>query len=184
MKNSNQEIIQELKKGNRETFEQVFREYYNMLCYEAKGYIKADHLVEEIVCDVFTKIWLNRDKLSIQTSLRRYLIRAVHNNCIDYYRHQKLQQKGKQEIDDISERATLVDLGEDPMDYLISQELENHVAEAIESLPDQYRKTFKLSRFNDLSYAEIASEMNISVNTVKTNIKKALSKLRDLLKDF
>jgi RNA polymerase sigma-70 factor, ECF subfamily len=182
---SDEEIIQELKKSNREAFEQVFREYYNMLCLEAKGYIHADHLVEEIVCDVFTKIWLNRERLLIKASLKNYLIKSVHNNCIDYYRHQKFQDKwnhkGKSET---TESYTLADLGEDPLDYMISQELENRISAAIESLPEQYKRAFKLSRFNDLSYAEIATEMNISVNSVKTNIKKALVKLRETLKDI
>ncbi len=182
---SGKEIILELKKGNREAFEQVFREYYNMLCLEAKGYIHADHLVEEIVCDVFTKIWLNREKLFIKTSLKNYLIKSVHNNCIDYYRHQKFQDKWNHKGDsETTESYTLADLGENPLDYMISQELENRIKDAIESLPEQYKKTFKLSRFSDLSYAEIATEMNISVNSVKTNVKNALAKLRETLKDI
>ena len=181
---SREEIIKELKKGNREAFEQIFREYYKLLCLEAKGYIHADHLVEEIVCDVFTKIWLNREKLSIQTSLKKYLIRSVHNNCIDYYRHQKFQDKEEKNINSPTEGYTLADLGENPLDYMITQEMENQILEAIESLPEQYKKTFKLSRFKDLTYGEIATEMGVSVNTVKTNIKNALAKLREILKDF
>ena len=180
-----EEIIKELKKGNSEAFEQIFREYYKILCLEAKGYIHANHLVEEIVCDVFTKIWLNREKLNIKTSLKKYLIRSVHNNCIDYYRHQKYQDQWEhKDNSETAEGYTLADLGENPLDYIITQELEDCIADAIETLPEQYKKTFKLSRFNDLTYEEIATEMNISVNSVKTNIKNALAKLRDKLKDF
>src|SRR5512145_2957109 len=171
MDTSNQEIIRELKAGNHLVFEQIFKKYYTTLCFEARGYIGANHLVEEIVCDVFTKIWLNREAIQIKTSLREYLIKAVHNNCIDYYRHLKAQDKLKQGFGEKQEEwATLYDIGENPLDYIITQELEDQIAEAIETLPEQYKKTFKLSRFNDLTYDEIAVEMGISVNTVKTNI--------------
>jgi RNA polymerase sigma-70 factor, ECF subfamily len=182
---SNQEIVRELKAGNITVFEQIFKKYYTTLCFEARGYIGAKHLVEEIVCDVFTKIWLNRETIQIKTSLREYLIKAIHNNCIDYYRHLKSQDKLKQGFGEKQEEwVTLYSIGENPLDYIITQELEDHIADAIETLPDQYKKTFKLSRFSDLSYDEIAVEMGISVNTVKTNIKNALSKLRVTLSEF
>ena len=180
---SSEEIVRELKKGNRRVFEQLFRTYYRMLCLEVKGYISAKHLVEEIVCDVFTKVWQNRENIFIQTSIRNYLVKSVHNKCIDYYRYIKSQNTSEYDISDMQESYTLADLGEDPLDYMISREFENKVTEAIESLPEQYKKTFKLSRYSNLSYSEIAKEMHISVNSVKTNIKKALAKLRDKLKD-
>lgn len=182
---SNQEIVRELKAGNITVFEQIFKKYYTTLCFEARGYIGAKHLVEEIVCDVFTKIWLNRETIQIKTSLREYLIKAIHNNCIDYYRHLKSQDKLKLGFGEKQEEwVTLYSIGENPLDYIITQELEDHIADAIETLPEQYKKTFKLSRFSDLSYDEIAVEMGISVNTVKTNIKNALSKLRATLSEF
>jgi RNA polymerase sigma-70 factor (family 1) len=182
---SNEEIIRELKAGNHLVFEQVFKKYYATLCYEARGYLGANHLVEEIVCDVFTRVWQNRSSLQIKTSLREYLIKAVHNNCIDYYRHIKAQDKLKQGFGEkMGEVATLADIGENPLDYIITQEMEARINEAIEALPEQYKKTFKLSRFKDLTYDEIALEMGISVNSVKTNIKNALSKLRERLGDF
>ncbi len=181
---SSKEIIRELKKGNQHVFEQLFKTYYKMLCLEAKGYISVEYLVEEIVCDVFTRVWQNRENLFIQSSVRKYLIKSVHNKCIDYYRYVKSKKTNEQQdISEMKESYTLADLGEDPLEYIISQELENKITATIESLPEQYKKTFKLSRCSDLSYSEIAKEMNISVNSVKTNIKKALAKLREKLKD-
>lgn len=182
---SNEEIIRELKAGNHLVFEQVFKKYYATLCFEARGYLGAKHLVEEVVCDVFTRIWQNRDTLYIKTSLREYLIKAVHNTCIDYYRHLRAQDKLKEGFEQKQEIAiTLKDIGENPLDYILTQELEDRINKAIDSLPEQYKKTFTLSRFHDLTYDEIASEMGISVNSVKTNIKNALSKLRESLGEF
>jgi RNA polymerase sigma-70 factor (ECF subfamily) len=180
---SDNEIIQQLKKGNRKAFENLFNKYYALLCYEAESYIRSEYLVEEIVCDVFTRIWINRKKLVIKTSLRNYLVRSVHNSCTDYYRHQKYLNEGKQKISEAQVQFTLADLGENPLSYMITQELEDKIGNAIESLPEQYKKTFELSRFGNLSYMQIAEEMGISVNSVKTNIKKALAKLREILKD-
>lgn len=182
---SNEEIIRELKAGNHLVFEQVFKKYYATLCFEARGYLGEKHLVEEVVCDVFTRVWQNRETMYIKTSLREYLIKAVHNTCIDYYRHLKAQDKLKQGFELKHElTVTLKDVGENPLDYIISQELEARINKAIDLLPEQYKKTFTLSRFHDLTYDEIAIEMGISVNSVKTNIKNALSKLRENLGEF
>lgn len=182
---SNEETIHELKAGNHLVFEQVFKKYYATLCFEARGYLGEKHLVEEVVCDVFTRVWQNRETLYIKTSLREYLVKAVHNTCIDYYRHLKAQEKLKQGFEQKQEiPITLKDIGENPLDYILTQELEVRIIKAIESLPDQYKKTFTLSRFHDLTYDEIAAEMGISVNSVKTNIKNALSKLRESLGEF
>ena len=178
-----EEIIRQLKKGDRKAFESIFNKYYRLLCLEAEGYVRSGHMIEEIVCDVFTRIWVNRKKLYVKTSLRNYLIRSVHNSCIDYYRHQKYLNGGKEKISEAHEKFALVDLEEDPLSYMITHELEEKIGEAIESLPEQYKKAFKLSRYNNLSYAQIAEEMDISVNSVKTNIKKALAKLREILKN-
>jgi RNA polymerase sigma-70 factor, ECF subfamily len=180
-----QDIVRELKAGNQILFEQVFNEYYKLLYYEAKGYFRSEPLVEEIVCDVFTRIWINREKLNITSSLRDYLIRSVHNNCIDYYRMQKKQERINLDLHDVREDYfSLTDIGENPLDYILTKELEDCITDAINRLPEQYRKTFLMSRVNELTYEEIAIKMGISVNSVKTNIKNALSKLREELKAF
>jgi RNA polymerase sigma-70 factor (ECF subfamily) len=182
---SEEVIIRELKADNRKVFEQVFKKYYPMLYYEARGYTRSNYLAEEVVCDVLTRIWQNREKLFINTSLRDYLIKSVHNSCIDYYRQQKTQEKLKSGLEETYRSNYLLeDLGENPLDYILTLELEEHIQKAIDALPAQYKKAFQLSRFNDLTYEEIAVEMGISVNSVKTNIKNALSKLRDQLIDY
>jgi RNA polymerase sigma-70 factor (ECF subfamily) len=179
------DVISELQSGNRKVFEQVFKQYFQMLCFEAKGYIRADYLVEEIVCDVFTRLWMNRHKIKITISLREYLIKSVHNSCIDHYRHQKVQERLKAELGEAQKiYSTLADLDENPLDYIVTVELEERIEKAIDTLPGQYARAFKLSRFNDLSYEEIALEMDISINSVKTNIKNALAILRINLSGF
>jgi len=181
----NAELISKLIAGNQNAFDTIFKKYYKLLCFEARGYFKNNYLAEEIVSDVFTKIWQNRNHLEISTSLREYLIKAVHNNCINYYRMQKVQQRLKQEVDENQKRAyALIDIGQNPLEYTIINELENRLSEAIEALPERYKQAFKLSRFSDLTYEEIAVEMGISINGVKMNIKKALEHLRKKLAEY
>jgi RNA polymerase sigma-70 factor, ECF subfamily len=183
--NINEDLIRELKMGNQGAFDHIFKKYYKLLCFEARGYFKNSYLIEEVVCDVFTKIWQNKEDLVIATSLREYLIKAVHNNCINYYRMQKVQEKLKQEVDENQKKAfALIDIGQNPLEYTITNELEVHLHKAIETLPDRYKQAFMLSRFNDLTYGEIAIEMGISINGVKMNIKKALEHLRKNLTEY
>lgn len=173
-----------LKQGNREIFEEIFKKYYALLCFEARGYFKSYDLIEDIVCETFTHIWINRENVFINTSLRDYLVRAVHNKCIDYWRQLQKQQNKNIGLEEAEFVSSISDLGESPLDYILTRELEEKIINSIELLPQQYKTAFKLSRFNGLSYEEIASEMKISVNTVKTDIKKALAFLRKELKDF
>lgn len=176
-------LITGLKLGNREVFEEIFKKYYALLCFEARGYFKSYHLIEDVVCETFTHLWFNRETVSIRTSLRDYLVKAVHNKCIDYWRQSKKQQNNVG-LEEAEFAFSLSDLGESPLDYMLTRELEEKINNTIELLPQQYKTAFKLSRFKGLSYEEIAGEMKISVNTVKTDIKKALAFLRKELKDF
>jgi RNA polymerase sigma-70 factor (ECF subfamily) len=175
-------LVQQLKDGRSEAFDQIFRLFYKRLCREARGFFRNDHLVEEVVCDVFLKLWNNRDSLEVTSSLNDYLTKAVYNNCVNYYRALKVQEKLKNEVaEQHKQRYSLADLGQNPLEYIITSELEQKLKEAIESLPPRSKEAFKLSRFQNLKYSEIAIEMGISVDGVKMNIKKALEQLREKL---
>lgn len=179
---SDNSLWNEIQKGNTSAFRLLFEEYYVMLCYEAKEYVMEKCIAEEIVSDVFRKIWETRTLLTFTSpvSLRWYLIKSVRNNCISYLRANNLFTY----TDGINEAVNLLSLDESPLDYILSKELELKISRAIGSLPNQYRKAFVLSRQQNKTYDEIAEEMNISVNTVKLYLKKSLSKLRQDLKDY
>ena len=114
-------------------------------CYEARSYITEKHIIEEIVGDVFRWLWENRETLVITTSIRAYLVRAVHNACLSYLRR---NQPEYIEIDDnIAERNTLFSLDESPLDYVLSKELIERVGKAVKELPPQYKRVFELSRY-------------------------------------
>ena len=174
--------ILDLKEGNHKTFEFLFKKYYVFLCYEARSYITEKHIIEEIVGDVFRWLWENRETLVITTSVRAYLVRAVHNTCLSYLRR---NQPEYIELDDtVVERNTLFSLDESPLDYVLSKELIERVGKAVKELPPQYKRVFELSRYKNLTYAEISEEMGVSINAVKLYQKKALAQLRQVLKEY
>jgi RNA polymerase sigma-70 factor (ECF subfamily) len=141
--------------------------------------------VEEIIDDVFVKFWNNRSQITIHSSLKDYLFKAAKNACIDYLRANQQQNQHTVYIDEQEiVCTTLADLGEDPLDYIISRETEQRLMQAIDELPSRYRLTFTLSRIDGLSYDEIAETMSISKNTVKSNLRDAMALLREKLKDL
>lgn len=161
-------------------FQELFRRYYVGLCYEAREYVKSKEIAEEIVGDVFGRLWEKKEEITIDTSVRGYLIKAVHNACISYLR----TAEARLFRECIDNQLTLHKLGESPLDYIVSLELENKIKEAIRQLPPQYKRAFLLSRDKNLTYDEISRTMHLSVNTVKTYLKKALAYLREELKDY
>ncbi|MCC8172760.1 MAG: RNA polymerase sigma-70 factor [Parabacteroides sp.] len=161
-------------------FRELFRCYYTGLCYEAHTYVKSKEIAEEIVDDVFGRLWEKKEAITIDTSARAYLIKAVHNACISYLR----TAEARIPRECIDNRLTLHMPGESPFDYIVSLELENKLKEAVRRLPPQYGRAFRLSREKNLTYEEIACSMHLSVNTVKTYLKKALQHLQAELKDY
>ncbi|RKU64301.1 RNA polymerase sigma-70 factor [Parabacteroides sp. AF17-3] len=174
--------ISGLKSGDHKTFEYLFKKYYVFLCYEARSYVTEKQIIEELVGDVFRWLWENRETLVITTSIRAYLVRAVHNACLSYLRK---NQSEYIELDaNVADKNALYSLDESPLDYVLSKELIERVNKAVKDLPPQYKKVFELSRYKNLTYAEISEEMGVSVNAVKLYQKKALAQLRQVLKEY
>ena len=160
---------------HKNNFEQLFRQYYAIVCSIAQGYIRNMAVVEEIVGDVFMKLWNNRHDIVIQRSMKDYLFKSVKNACVDYIRTEQRYRRKTTYIDDEAVCTTLSDLNEDPLDYLISTETEQRIMNAINELPERYRQTFVLCRLDEMSYDEAAQVMGISKNTVKSNLREALA---------
>ena len=172
MKITENNIIESLKSGEEQAFRYIYDKYYGYLCAIAKGYLSDNDAAETVVGDVIYNIWEIRKNLNIHTSLRSYLIRSVKNSSIN-------------SLQDYTEIESFYFIEEEhPLEKMLETELEKTIKSAIHTLPDECRTAFILSRYHDMKYEEIASQMNISVNTVKYHIKNALSKLRTELKDY
>jgi RNA polymerase sigma-70 factor (ECF subfamily) len=180
--NNEKEIFSLLQKGNVYAYELVFRRYYASLCAFATRFVRRPANAEEIVQEIFLKLWEKKASFSIDTSLKSYLFRAVYNSCHNQYTHEKIENKY---ISFLKETSVRNEAGSDPVhDSLAYKELNEKITEAIERLPAECKKIFKMSRFEGLKYAEIARELGVSVKTVETQISRALLRLRSELKEF
>ena len=181
---STQNLWQKIKKGNIRAFEILYKSYFPSLCLYSYGLIPDEELVKEIVNDVFLKIWDKRREIDIQYGVKPYLFRCVHNACLDHMRLKK-NIRHYQMIGISDEIRELTDPDEE---YIFKQialkRLEKDVTASVEKLPDRCKEIFILSRYELLSYTEISERLNISVNTVKTQISRALDSLRVSLKKY
>jgi RNA polymerase sigma-70 factor (ECF subfamily) len=168
-----------LKEGDETAFEMTFKTHYQVLCNYAYTFLQDRDEAEEIVQATFLNIWEKRKSLDIQVSLKSYLYRAVRNTCLNTLKHIKIKQSHA------SETLATTSIGHEQVSQFVdASELDTRIATAMEKLPEQCRLIFKMSRFEDLKYAEIADHLNISIKTVENQIGKALKIMREQLKDY
>ena len=139
--------------------------------------VRSSAIAEDIVQDVFVKVWRNRAQLDQQQSIKSYLYRAAINTALNYLE----KTKPNTSLDDTFEHAGSAN---DTDNMLAYQETEQRIQAAIDTLPPKCKVVFMLSRFEDQSYAEIAQALDISVKAVEKHMGKALKILREQLKDY
>jgi RNA polymerase sigma-70 factor (ECF subfamily) len=165
--------------NSREDFEMVFRTHYSNLCSYACHFLKDIAAAEEVVQEVMFRLWTQRDHITIETTMKGYLYRAVRNGCFNLEKHGEVHQRYRQMTE-----SGKPDAGLSGEDALIFSELQEHIRDAIGNLPMERRKIFILSRYEGLTYPQIAEKLNISVKTVENQMGKALKSLREELKDY
>ncbi len=169
-------IIEELSNGNETVYNELFTFYYKSLCMFGRKYVYDLDQAEEIVQNIFVKIWNNRNQLTKVLSIKTYLFTSVRNGCIDYIRKEKVRKKYANEI-----IQTSVDYFEP--EIIPDKELSLKIKEAINQLPKQRKKIFQMNKTYGLRYKEIAERLDISPKTVENQMGIALKQLRELLKD-
>ena len=171
---------------NIKAFEVMFKTYYRALCFQAEGIVGEKEAAEEIVSDFFLKLWEDREIIQITVSLQAYLHKGVYNSCLKYLEHIKVLRKYHEHARYVTENRDLFDTYDDdnPLSMLISQETTAEIERAIDALPAQCKEVFQLTRMDGLSYQEAADNLGISVNTVRTQITRAMSKLREALGQY
>jgi RNA polymerase sigma-70 factor (ECF subfamily) len=171
--------LEALAAGDTTSFEMYFRSFYQPLCNYAYSFLQDREEAEEIVQSTFLSVWEKRESLSIRTSAKSYLYAMVRNACLNVIKHEKIKQKYA------GEELALAEPGYESVAHTVtSNELETRIHGAIEKLPEQCRLVFKMSRFEELKYTEIADQLNISVKTVENHMGKALKIMREQLKDY
>jgi len=172
------EIIGRIRKGDIGQFESLFRSSYISLVRYAKILIKDQDTAEEIVQDLFVRLWQDKEKIIIKSSLNGYLFRSVHNRCLHYIEHNKVVERHIEEVSNSKSESP-----ENPSDILHYKELQAKIARILDRLPERCGKIFYMSRFEGLKYIEIAKKLSVSVKTVESNMGRALKEFRKELKE-
>ncbi len=176
-------INRAISDGEEWAYRAIYDRHYEVLCRVAYDYVKDQYIAESIVGDTIFHIWERREQLNIQGPIRRYLIRAVRNKCLDLlasqYVRRTVSATGGGNIDNSDEEYVSFDGVDEnhPLGILLEKELEDKVVEAVESLPSECRAVFEKSRFEGKSYQEIADSLGISINTVKYHMKGAIARI-------
>lgn len=173
------ELANALQKGDEIVFEKVFKDYYERLCNYANTFVNDMDEAEEMVQSTFLALWEKRENIDIHTSVKSYLYQAVHNQSINKIKHYQVRQVHSEYVKHHGDFGTY-----DSSQSILGEELEKQINTAIESLPPQCQTVFKLSRFENLTYAEIAQQLDISVKTIENHMGKALRIMREQLKDY
>lgn len=183
MNPNNQLSIPLLRKGEKKAYEAIYNDFFGVLYHLCLQYLHNEKVSEEIVQDTFLKLWEIRETLNDQINLRNFLYTITKNNCLNYLRNQKISLKHQENMKYLEMQfnyEALEKLG----DYIQFEELRSKIDEAISKLPAEVVETFRLSRFEELSYKEIATQQDVSIKTVEARISKALRILRIELKDY
>jgi RNA polymerase sigma-70 factor (ECF subfamily) len=160
-------------------FEEVFKTHFKALHSYAYTLVREDMLAEEMVQQVFFKLWEKKDSLQIEGSATAYLYRSVYHECLNYLKHQKVRAAYQQYAKALPEGSN----GGTAQKIQLS-ELQQHLNKALGELPEQCRTIFQMSRYEELKYQEIADRLGLSVKTIENQMGKALRLLREKLKDF
>ncbi len=172
---SDLELIEGLKAGNEKSFETIYNRYSSKLYSAAYNILRNKEVCEDLVQELFIDLWTKRDKLEI-LNLKSYLYRSIRNKVLMVLRLGRITL-GLDVVEMlIDEYAT--------DGHLIEKEMKESLDRGISALPEKCREIFVLSRKDQLSRKEIASQLNISVKTVENQLTNALKRLRTSLGDF
>ena len=179
MQATDQQVFSDIQSGDTASFEMLFKTHYDPLCRFALSYLQDPDDAEETVQGVFIGFWEKRKTIQVDASLKAYLYRSVRNACLNEIKRVKVRKLHADSMMVEGEPQS------QPSDHLaIRQELEEKIQEALQALPEQCRLIFKMSRFEELKYQEIADQLNLSIKTVENQMGKALKIMRTQLKDY
>ena len=171
-------IIEEIKKGNRQVYRTFFNKNYKALVAYANGYLFDLAASEDVVQEVLIYIWESSENINIQTSLRGYVYTMVRNRCFNYLKSIKVTDN----YDFLEFNISLIT--EHVFDSATEENKKvvyHQILKVVDSLPDKMQKVVRLKFLHNYRYKEIAEELGVSVNTVKTQLKRAKFKISEMI---
>lgn len=173
MSYSDHDIVGRLHAGDQSSLRYLFEEYYKELVIHAMKFVINQGVAEEIVQDVFIRLWENRVSFRLQKSFRSYLFTAVKNRSLNFLK----SRYGRIRFEELDQNSQ-IPFSESADRDLNLAELQEEVRSAVHSLPPKCRTIFNLSRNSGLTTREIAGQLGLSVKTVQAQISIALKKIK------
>ena len=176
------ELVNQFRLGNEMAFELIFHRTKGRLKGFLLKVLPVDEDIESIMQEIYLKLWDNRKSVKVERKFETYLYAITRNMVVDLMRKRFQKQKYLEEL-----LSNLKEGDENSLDTSVVvgySELEKRIYEAIERLPEKRKIIFKLSKIDGLSYKEIASKLDISENTVDSQLRKALTFMRSDMKHF
>lgn len=169
-------ILKLIQEGDLNAFEMIFKKYYKPLVAYSGTILKSQDEAEDIVQQVFVTVWNKRQELGIIQSIKSYLYRSVYNSSLNRIKQVKVRQQYAKEY-------VLSNVNNYESNHR-HNELQQQIEQALDELPEQCGNIFRMSRFEQLKYQEIADKMGLSVKTIENQMGKALKLMREKLKDY
>ena len=176
-KHNDKELLRLLALGDEKAFKDLFDTYHSRLFYYISQFVKSRQVAEELVMDVFMKIWMGRELAGQINNFDSFLFRIAHNKCIDFLRSAAKNYRLKELLWEKIQVAAPAQADT----FMILKEYEEKVKEAISLLSPQRKKAYILFREQDLTYGQIASRLSISKATVNSHIADAQRFVRNYL---
>lgn len=172
---TDQQILKEISLGNQKVFDELYRKLYKNLFMLSFKYTRDQEVAEEVVHDVFIKIWNQASSIIITQSLAGYLARAVVNTSINALKRNRFMNDHQEKYD----LELTLDFEEKQEEAMALEQKLIQLELAIEQLPPQCKKVLLMSKFQKLKQQEIANELDISIKTVKNHLTYAYKKLKE-----
>jgi RNA polymerase sigma-70 factor (family 1) len=175
MVSNDNKILEQLKLGNPSSYKELFDLYYMPLSIYSLKFCDSFELAEDIVQELFVKLWDEKLYMKLEGAISPYLFKSVKNNTL-----QAMKKTSKFRFEEIEDNVNKL-IAEESVDFEFIESEKNKLFKQIEALPQKSKEVFKAIVLDNLKYKEVASELDISVNTVKTHYSRALRQLRSSL---
>lgn len=170
-------FLKKFRTGNQSAFKSLYDKYFEALYLFGLKYVANREVVEDIIQESFVKVWEKRSSFFYEAALKSFLYKTVRNSCLNYLEHQKVCKKYE------NQGAKDLESNEFFLNTLIEEEVNRIISEALQKLPESARLIYLLS-LKGLKNSEIAEDLDISINTVKTQKQRANKFLKEKLKDL
>jgi len=178
MEVNDQQLFEKVKSGNKIAFESLFRKYYAPIAGFILKYVRDRDSAEEVAQDLFISFWENAPRLQITTSFKSYLYTSAKNYALNYIKKSATRDKYHQLAWDATESET------EETDSTRSNSFNQLVNKALDTLPEKCREIFIMSKYEGLTYDEIAEYMGLSKKTVENQMGIGLRKIRDWIQPY